>query len=219
MCWLRGRLPGARHWWVPLALIPVAVLLLQFPFSRPVWNLLPELRFLQFPWRWLVVLEAPMAIFVAAAVWPERIGTRAAAHAVGCACAAVFVAMTGYAARNFYQVCDDEDAVTPMLATYRSGSGFIGTYEYEPMGADNSVLATGLPAGLPGERSHDRAGQALQQTADAPPEWDAGTGQLRGNLSRRPRTRSRSICGSRPQSLGRAFWCCGCAVIRLGWCG
>jgi hypothetical protein len=32
-----------------------------------------------------------------------------------------------------------------MLDTYRSGNGFIGQGEYEPIGADNSLIATGLP--------------------------------------------------------------------------
>ena len=71
--WRRNTLPGRRAWWISLALIPVAVLLLQFPLSLPVWNTLPKLRFLQFPWRWLVVLEAPMGIFFASAVWFTRL--------------------------------------------------------------------------------------------------------------------------------------------------
>jgi len=70
VCWLRGRLPGGRHWWLPQALIPLAVLVLLFPVSHLVWNTLPEFRFLQFPWRWLLTIEAPMGVFFAAAVWP-----------------------------------------------------------------------------------------------------------------------------------------------------
>jgi hypothetical protein len=58
--WRRKALPTDARRWIPLALIPVAVLLLQLPFTLPLWNLLPKLRFLQFPWRWLVVVEAPM---------------------------------------------------------------------------------------------------------------------------------------------------------------
>ncbi|MGD0830761.1 MAG: 6-pyruvoyl-tetrahydropterin synthase-related protein [Terracidiphilus sp.] len=142
-CWLRGRLPAEQSWWVPLAIIPIAVLLLQFSFSRPLWNLLPDLRFLQFPWRWLGVLEAPMAIFVAAALWPRRSNWRRVG--VAATCGAVFLAMTAYAGSTFFQGCDDQDSVAGMLATYRAGHGFSGTGEYEPIGADNYLLASGLP--------------------------------------------------------------------------
>ena len=39
---MRKSLNAERRWWIPLALIPLAVLLLQFPISLPVWNLLPK---------------------------------------------------------------------------------------------------------------------------------------------------------------------------------
>ena len=93
VCNLRGRLPGSRSWWIPLAIIPVAILLLQFSFSAPFWNLLPELRFLQFPWRWLLTVEAPMAIFLAAAIWPRSKGQRTRNIAV-VTLSAVFVCIT-----------------------------------------------------------------------------------------------------------------------------
>jgi hypothetical protein len=131
------------RWWIPLALIPLAVLLLQLPLSLPVWNLLPKLRFLQFPWRWLLVLEAPMAIFFAAALWPTRRWLRVAVAAL---CAAFFMAATAFVAKDFYQACDDEDAVAPMLSAYRSGAGFAGASEYAPPGTDNELLPPGLPA-------------------------------------------------------------------------
>ncbi|MDR3419058.1 MAG: hypothetical protein P4L83_23025, partial [Nevskia sp.] len=169
LCWLRGRLPGGPPWSVPLALVPVAVILLQLYVSRPVWNLLPELRFLQFPWRWLVVLEAPMAIFVTAAIWPRATARRIA---ISAACAALFLAMTAYAARNLFQPCDDEDAVLPMLEVYRSGAGFIGTYEYEPIGADNALVATNLPESCFVRNPAIVLGKPTG-TPDTPPAWDA----------------------------------------------
>ena len=170
--WMRRRLPGERTFWIPLALIPFAVLFLQFPFSRPLWNLLPELRFLQFPWRWLLVLEAPMAIFFAAAIDSSRRWRR---NAVVAACIAVFLAMTALAAKSFYQVCDDEDAVPPMLDTWRNGQGFIGTDEYEPIGADNSVLASDLPdACLVSDP--DTVLGAATNIPDNPPKWTASQG-------------------------------------------
>jgi hypothetical protein len=142
VCWLRGKLAGGRRWWLPLALIPLAVLFLQLPISLPLWNLLPKLRFLQFPWRWLVVLEAPMAIFFAAALWPARLWRRGAVAAL---CAVFFLAATAFAARDFFQNCDDEDSVSGMMSVYRSGAGFVGADEYAPPGSDNTLLAFGLP--------------------------------------------------------------------------
>jgi hypothetical protein len=139
----RGKLSGAFRWWIPLALIPLAVLFLQLPISLPLWNLLPKLRFLQFPWRWLVVLEAPMAIFFAAAVWPARRWQRFAVLAV---CGIFFLTASIFTARSFFQPCDEEDSVPGMVGVYRFGAGFAGTDEYAPPGADNTLVPTGLPA-------------------------------------------------------------------------
>jgi len=137
--------PLAYRWWVPLALIPLAVLYLQLPASLPVWNLLPKLRFLQFPWRWLLVLEAPMAIFFAAAIWlgkPVRRWQRGAASAI---CALFFLTSTVFALKTFFRVCHQEDSLPRLLTRYHSGAGFWGADEYAPPDADNSMVATGLP--------------------------------------------------------------------------
>ena len=147
ICWGRGVFKAKdqssfRHWWIPLTLIPFGVLFLQFPLSQPLWNLLPKLRFLQFPWRWLVALEAPMAIFFAAAVWPRKSWMRVTVVAV---CAAFFLTATVYAGHMFFQPCDNEDSVSGMTSVYRNGAGFKGYDEYAPPGADNSLIATGLP--------------------------------------------------------------------------
>lgn len=158
--WLRGTLPGKRHWWLPLALVPAGVLFLQFPISQPLWDALPKMRFMQFPWRWLVVLEAPMGLFFASAVWVARWRWRLS---VLSACAAVFLAATITAGFNFFQPCDADDAVWAMLDTYHSGAGFEGGDEYAPPNADNSLLAmdlpeaclTGSPSTVLGEGSED----------------------------------------------------------------
>ncbi len=115
ICWRRGTLPttnGSRRWWIPLAFIPVIALLLQFPFSAPIWRLLPEMSFLQFPWRWLEAVEAPMAIFLIAAIWPQ---SRRGRTWVVAGCSAAFAAMTIFAGAYFFQVCDTEDAVVSMV--------------------------------------------------------------------------------------------------------
>lgn len=140
--WRRGKLPGKRAWWIPLALIPVVVLLLQFPFSLPVWNLLPKLRFLQFPWRWLVVVEAPVGIFFASAVWFTRRGLRVAVLAFCTVCLVVVAGATSYV---FYQSCEMDDSVQGITDAYRHGTGYEGTDEYAPPDADNSLVPMGLP--------------------------------------------------------------------------
>jgi hypothetical protein len=148
---------------------------LQFPISLPVWNLLPKLRFLQFPWRWLVTLEAPMAIFFALAVscvWPARRWGRVAVAAV---CAAAFLGATTAAALSFFQPCDDEDAVASMVETYRSGVGVSGTDEYEPPGADDSLMATGLPAACLVPYPAYRLGKSTGE-AETAPVWQADQG-------------------------------------------
>src|SRR6266702_1784255 len=141
--WRRRSLPGPRHWWVPLALVPITILLLQLPFSLPVWNALPKLRFLQFPWRWLVALEAPMGLFLAAAVWPTTRWRRLTVLAV---CGVFFLGATAAAGLVFFQECDADDSVQGRLEAYGAGEGFEGTDEYAPPGADDSLVTTGLPA-------------------------------------------------------------------------
>jgi hypothetical protein len=182
VCWSRGRLSTARRWWIPLALIPLAVLLLQLPLSLPVWNLLPRLRFLQFPWRWLVVLEAPMALFFAAAIWPTRRWLRVAAAVL---CATFFVMATAFVAKDFYQACDDEDAVAPMVSAYRSGAGFAGASEYAPPSADNTLIATGLPAAcLVADPATELGLVPSDADSDnAIPAWNAAQGSCDATLS------------------------------------
>jgi hypothetical protein len=175
--------------WIPLALIPVAILVLQLPISLPVWNLLPKLRLLQFPWRWLVVLEAPMAVFVAVAIWPHQRSSRRWPHiAVASVCAAVFVGITAVSGLIFFQVCDDEDAVQPMLTVYRTGAGFQGTDEYAPLGADNSMVAAGLPfACLVSDPSIVLGASPAGETADgAQPAWDAAQGSCEATVAETP---------------------------------
>jgi hypothetical protein len=151
VCWLRGRLPGSEsgsksasmRWWLPLTLIPVGVLLLQLPLSHPLWVLLPKLRYLQFPWRWLVALEAPMGIFIAAAVWPRS--GRWQRWLVGALAAAAFAGCVLHASQEYFQGCDQEDSVAGMTATWAAGQGFRGMDEYVPLGADNGLVASALP--------------------------------------------------------------------------
>ena len=176
VCWRRGTLPAqksteSRRWWIPLAAIPIVAFFLMFPISRPVWNLLPEMHFLQYPWRLLEAVEAPMAIFFVAAVWQAG---RSARAVVVAACGAWFLAATVFAGTYFFQVCDDEDAVAPMLVAYHAGAGFEGMYEYEPPGGDDSSIATGLPDACLVSDPSAVLGKADPDNPDSNPVWSAG---------------------------------------------
>jgi hypothetical protein len=181
---VRKTLPAKLSWWLPLALIPLAVLFLELRISLPVWNLLPKLRFLQFPWRWLVVLEAPMAIFFASAVWPSPSARRWRRFAVAAACAVVFLAASAAAGNLFFQVCDDEDNVLAMTEVYRSDAGFQGTDEYAPTGADDSLLASGLPAAcLVSDYSTELGAPASKSDADSARVWQAAQGSCEATFA------------------------------------
>lgn len=133
---------ASRRIWLIFACIPVVILILQLPPSLPLWNHLPKLRFLQFPWRWLVVLEAPMAIMLAAALWPRSVSQRWKFCVVA---VAVLVTSMFYATRTFFRPCASGADLPTLLARHSSGKGFWGAYEYAPPGTDNSLVPTGLP--------------------------------------------------------------------------
>ena len=119
------------------AMLPV-ILLLQLPASDVIWKYTPHMKFLQFPWRWLMALSvvgcalAAMAV-VRQAKWRVVVaGIMIAAMAIG-------------GALLFFQPCDDEDAVAAQLAGFRQGQGTEGTDEYTPVGVDNAAVQQHLP--------------------------------------------------------------------------
>ena len=74
------------------------------------------------------------------------------------------------------------DAVPGMLHVYRSGQGFIGNYEYEPIGADNSLLATDLPQACLVSDPSTVLGKATD-TPDSPPAWEATQGSCEATFA------------------------------------
>jgi hypothetical protein len=150
--WSRYRLPE-RQQWMPLAAIPLAVLFLLLPISQPVWDSLPLMRMLQFPWRWLLTLEAPMAIFLALAIWPDTTVQKSQRrkHAAktggghGQQIAAVFIYgalfLAGIVAEfAFFQSFTETDyTLDGLLGSYGNGSGLSGQLEYAPDGAGMDV--------------------------------------------------------------------------------
>jgi 6-pyruvoyl-tetrahydropterin synthase-like protein len=190
VCYLRGTLPKPGKKWIPLAAIPVVVLFLLFPISRPIWHALPQMPFLQYPWRWLEAVEAPMAIFFVAAIWPLHPNARAARAAILSACAALFIAATIYAGTTYFQVCYPEDTVASSLVDYRNGTGFEGLYEYEPPNGDLSIVPTGIPDACLVTNPYIVLGKPDPNDPDVNPAWtpDQNTCQASFNWAGGPPT-------------------------------
>jgi hypothetical protein len=129
--------------WLPLAICGVAICALQLRGSEAIWRHAPEMAFLQFPWRWMLVLGVICAAMVGLAMGPNAPTRRTLARRA----VAMLLLAGGMAVLSsvmFWQVCDDEDNVQAQRATLRT-AGFDGTDEYTPRGADNVDADADLP--------------------------------------------------------------------------
>jgi hypothetical protein len=150
------------------ALIAAAVLIacLLLPFSDALWRHAPELKFLQFPWRWLLVLSL-IAAFLAGTALRSEARTRRAILLRALAILLLACAMSGLAWRSFWQPCDDEDNIRAQLATFND-TGFEGTDEYTASPADNGDIQQHLPqVRILREASADQADSSIAEN----PEW------------------------------------------------
>jgi hypothetical protein len=152
----------AKTLWIPLmALLPL-ILFLLLPLSSFVWAHAPEMAFLQFPWRWLLVAGIAYALLVAAVL---RGGIAL--------CLGLFsvVLLGGIQQQWFYQPCDDEDAVAAQITDFETGAGVGGTDEYVTHGADNSAIQKGLPQVrvLPSPDA-----DAVDSSIAENPDWNSG---------------------------------------------
>lgn len=123
-----------------LASLAALILLLLVPISAPLWRHAPQLAYMQFPWRWLLVLAPVAALFVAGSL-AQRTQTAWLVTAVAVLCGASIVACT----RPFHQYCDDQDNVSAQLALMRDGTGQEGTDEYTPHDDDNAEVDQDMP--------------------------------------------------------------------------
>jgi hypothetical protein len=121
------------------AMLPLLLFLL-LPASAPLWHHLPELAFLQFPWRWLLVLGPLAALFLALAL-ARHLGRVGLVAATAGLCALSILGL----ARPFHQSCDEEDNVDAQLRLMQSGEGQAGTDEYTPRLASSDRLWQDMP--------------------------------------------------------------------------
>jgi len=126
-----------RSVWGNLLVLGLASVLVMFRLSTPLWNFLPKLRFVQFPWRWMSILAAISCCFFAAAVERRR----------GWLWFAFFflfsVALGVFLSQNTWW---DPDEMATQQAAIANGSGYEGVDEYDPLGDDHLDLPKQAPA-------------------------------------------------------------------------
>jgi hypothetical protein len=119
--WRRRQWPRA---WTALAVLLAAAVFLMLPFSDSLWRSLPELRFVQFPWRWLLAMNAVAVLFFAAvcAHAPRRTRMMMTATAM-----MLFCVMLGVA-----RIKSGEPGKVERLARTVAATGYGGAPEYLP---------------------------------------------------------------------------------------
>ena len=147
----RRRRMAPEAWWT-LAALTALIVCLMSRYSMPLWDHLPKLRFVQFPWRWLGPLAIPCSMFLAMSFsglrkkWLAWIG-------VWAALAILLSAMLATAWWDTQDVPDLKQAIA-------SGQGYEGTDEYTALGGDR----TDLPADAPRASALNDDGDPMDAT-------------------------------------------------------
>jgi len=126
-----------RQLWSALLLVATIAAALMLRPSSIAWQLLPKLRFVQFPWRWMSILTIPFVYFLAAA-FSRRLFRSLCIIAV----AGLSIGTAVFLVQHTWW--DDEEFST-LRAAIDAGQGFDGTDEYDPIGDDHYNLPPKAP--------------------------------------------------------------------------
>jgi hypothetical protein len=124
--------------WRAMLLLGTAAAILMLRPSSVLWTFLPELRFLQFPWRWMAVLTVPYSYFGAAALARRR--------GAWIWSLVMVLASGGSATFLVHTAWWDFDDIPTQQEAIANGQGFEGTDEYDPAGDDRTNLPQEAPA-------------------------------------------------------------------------
>ena len=129
--------------WILLTAWGVLSAFLMLSPSHLLWQYLPELRFVQLPFRWLLAMNAALAMLLAAAT--QRSNSKLTWTARGLA-SSVLLAVLILAGHRFqppwWETAADIQEISDAV---HDGTGYEGTDEYVPAGADPYELNKNLP--------------------------------------------------------------------------
>ncbi|MGD0823378.1 MAG: hypothetical protein ABR908_02265 [Terriglobales bacterium] len=129
--------------WILLTAWGVLSAFLMLSPSHLLWQYLPELRFVQLPFRWLLAMNAALAMLLPAAT--QRSNSKLTWTARGLA-SSVLLAVLILAGHRFqppwWETAADIQEISDAV---HDGTGYEGTDEYVPAGADPYELNKNLP--------------------------------------------------------------------------
>ena len=123
--------------WQPMLLVAAAATFLMLRPTIILWNLLPKLKFVQFPWRWMSIVGVVFAFFLAAVAARSRFRWIWVVT--------VSLVLIGGATFFVNSTWWDTDDITTLQAGVVAGSGFDGVDEYDPKGDDHYNLSVKAP--------------------------------------------------------------------------
>ena len=152
-----------RQLWAALLLLGSLATLMMLRLTAPFWSLLPKMRFVQFPWRWMSIIAVVCCCFLAAAIERHRGWLWFVLVAVLCFPLGYFFTQNTWW---------DPDEMSTQRAAIANGTGYEGVDEYDPLGDDHMDLPKHAPlaAIFPSESADSPA--ALPITAIQIDQWD-----------------------------------------------
>ena len=124
--------------WGALVVLAGAGTVLMLRFTEIFWRVLPKLRFVQFPWRWMCLVAVCYAVFMACSF-----GRGARAWVLTVATAMLCIGTAAVLVQNGWW--DTEDLPT-LKAAIEKQAGYDGTDEYDPAGDDHYDIAASAPS-------------------------------------------------------------------------
>lgn len=150
-----------------MLLLTAVSIFMMLRLSASLWPILPKLRFVQFPWRWALVLAIPCGFFLGVAFEKSR---RRMAWVL--ALLAISGGSAGYLITHTWWDTDDMPSLADALTEQQ---GFDGTDEYDPAGDDHYDLPAEAPqAAALAQDSEDPARAAITVF-----QWSAEQKELR----------------------------------------
>ena len=152
---------------VALAVMAGCIAFLMTPLSLWLWPHIPQLAYLQFPWR-MCSLLAVAVVLLLARVLPRGLPPNLSLPQAYALASLALVLMIQPAWTHYRQPCDDEDSIPGRVAQFHSPDGTESMDEYTPVHAVDDV-----PAHDPAYWSYCAAGHDNPEDDDVAPPANA----------------------------------------------